>query len=292
MKLPFGSTLVTTQWLRDVVRLNLPDKKILDASWHLPNTGRNALLEYNRCHIPGAVFFDIDECADKSSGLAHTVPPAEVFEAYVGALGISNDTHVIIYDNHPQFPVFSAQRVWWTFRLFGHSKISVLDGGLPKWISEGGEVTDKLSWFPRKTYAAKFNPGLIKYFKDIETNIHNPEFLVVDVRPEGRFQGIAAEPRPDIKPGCIPHSVSLPFTKFYDLDNRSMKSAEQLQQIFEASGIDLNKNIVASCGSGISACLLALAGHLCNKDDIAVYDGSWTEWFARAPDNLKKNIPV
>lgn len=195
MKQLFQSTLVTSKWLCDVMKLNMSNRRILDASWHLPNAGRDALLEYKRCHIPGAVFFDIEECADKSSGLPHTIPPVQVFEAYVGALGIGNDTHIIVYDNHPQFPVFSAQRVWWTFRLFGHSNISILNGGLTKWISEGGEITNKPSSYSQKAYIAKFNSKLIKHFKDIEANISNQEFLLVDVRPEDRFQGISREPR-------------------------------------------------------------------------------------------------
>lgn len=190
-----GSPLVTVRWLKDVVKSSGHNKRILDASWHLPNTGRNAALEYREGHIPGASFFDIDECADKSSKLPHMIPSAKTFETHVGTMGISKETHVIVYDNHPQFPVFSAQRVWWTFRLFGHTKVSILEGGLPKWISEGGTVTREIPSYAEEKFIAKFNPRLIKYYEDIKNNIESPSFILVDARPEMRFKGVSAEPR-------------------------------------------------------------------------------------------------
>uniref|UniRef100_A0A0B6Y8F9 Rhodanese domain-containing protein n=1 Tax=Arion vulgaris TaxID=1028688 RepID=A0A0B6Y8F9_9EUPU len=292
MQRAFGSTLVTVKGLNDIIKLNISKRSILDASWHLPSTGRNAKLEYSESHIPGAVFFDIDECSDKSTELPHMVPSAQIFESYVGALGISNDTHVIVYDNHPQFPIFSAQRVWWTFRLFGHNNISILEGGLPKWTSEGGTVTSQPSNYGQEIFQAQFNPKLIKSYEDIKRNIENPEFILVDARSEERFKGVSSEPRPDTKSGCILHSINLPFVKLMNLEQRTMKPVQELQQIFQDAGVDLTKDVVATCGSGVTACLLALAGHLCNNDDIAVYDGSWTEWFTRAPPHLKSNIPI
>jgi thiosulfate/3-mercaptopyruvate sulfurtransferase len=288
----FGSTLVTAKVLNALIKENTSHRRILDASWHLPSAGRSAQLEYLESHIPGAVFFDIDECADKTTELPHMVPLAKTFEAYAGALGISNSTHVVVYDNHPEFPVFSAQRVWWTFRLFGHRNVSILEGGLPKWISEGQTVTKEKTRWRQETFKANFQPKLIKYYKDIERNIESPEFTLVDARSEGRFKGVSLEPRADIMPGCIPHSVNLPFTKLMDLEKRTMKSSQELRQLFQDAGVDLSKDVVATCGSGVSACLLALAGHLCSKDDISVYDGSWTEWFGRAPNHLKSNIPA
>ena len=191
------STLVSVKWLKNMIASKTANHRILDASWHLPNTGRNAKAEYAESHIPGAVFFDIEECADKNTSVPHQIPSADSFGSYVGSLGINNETYVTVYDNNPKFGLFSAQRVWWMLRLFGHqpSKISILEGGLPKWLSEGGEVTDKVSDIQPQNYKAVFNPSLVKNYEDIEKNITTAEFMLVDARPDGRFKGIMPEPR-------------------------------------------------------------------------------------------------
>lgn len=286
------SALVTTKWLKNLLGSSYSRHRILDASWHLPNTGRIAGEEFKEQHIPGALFFDIDDCADKSSDLSHMVPSPEVFENYVGSLGINNDTHVIVYDNNPQFAIFSAQRVWWTFRIFGHEKISVLEGGLPKWLSEGGPVTSDTITVQKEQFKAKFYPNHVKSFSDIENNIKSSEYLLVDARPAGRFKGTAPEPRPDIKPGKIPKSINIPFMDTLNLEDRTMKSVPELKKMFENTGVDLSKPVIGTCGSGISACLVALAAFECGKDDIAIYDGSWTEWYLKAPSELKENVPT
>ena len=191
------TTLVSVQWLRNMIASKSVNHRVLDASWHLPNTGRDAKAEYAQSHIPGAVFFDIEECADKNTSVPHQVPSPAGFESFVGSLGINNETHVTLYDNNPKFGLFSAQRVWWMLKLFGHNptKISVLEGGLPKWLSEGGEVTDIVPDIQPQSYKATFDPSLVKNYEDVEGNVSNSSFNLVDARPEGRFKGIMPEPR-------------------------------------------------------------------------------------------------
>ncbi|KAI8797204.1 3-mercaptopyruvate sulfurtransferase [Biomphalaria glabrata] len=286
-------TLITVNWLKDLISQTgvLSKYRILDASWHLPSAKRDAIKEFKEVHIPGAQFFDVDECADKSRNLPHMIPSVKVFEEYVNNLGINNDTHVIVYDNNAQFPLFSAQRVWMTFRSFGHEKVSILEGGLPKWIAENGPVTEKIETVPIGQYKSNFNSNLIKQMADIMNNLKNSEFQLVDARPEGRFKGIAPEPRDDTKPGCIPKSVNIPFMNTMNLNDRTMKSPEELRQLFQSAGVDLDKPVVFTCGSGTTACVLALASYLLGKENFAIYDGSWTEWYRDAPPELKLNVP-
>lgn len=239
------------------------------------------------------MFFDIDDCADKSTQLSHMLPKPSEFENYVGRLGINSDTHVIVYDNNDKFPLFSAQRVWWTFRVFGHDRVSVLEGGFRKWCAENNPVTDAVENVPAEKFKAAFRPNLVKSFEDIEKNQFMAKaFTLVDARPAGRFEGTAPEPRPDVKPGCIPDSLNLPFMDVMDLDQQTFCSREELERIFKQKGIDLTKPIISSCGSGISACLVALAAYVCGKEDVPVYDGSWTEWYKRAKPEQMKNVPT
>lgn len=192
------SALVTVKWLVDALKLSPRNLRVLDGSWHLPVANRNARLEYKAGHIPGALFFDIDECADqKANYCPHMLPSVSAFEEYVGKLGINNNTHVVVYDNNDTFPVFSAQRVWWTFRSFGHDKISVLEGGLRKWCSEGNPLASDIVQVPSETFKATFRPNLVKNFNDVEVNqFSKREFVLVDARPSGRFEGTQPEPRP------------------------------------------------------------------------------------------------
>ncbi|KAH9513056.1 hypothetical protein Btru_035721 [Bulinus truncatus] len=294
MENEYFPTLVSTCWLKDHIaeKIKQPSNcRILDASWHLPQTKRNAALEFKESHIPGAQFFDIDECADKSRNLPHMIPSEKVFEDYVSNLGICNETHVIVYDNHPQFPMFSAQRVWLTFHAFGHKNVSVLEGGFQQWLSHGGAVTNEVEAVPKTQFKARFNSKLIKQMSDIMNNLKKPEFQLVDARPEGRYMGIIPEPRADTKPGCIPQSVNLPFMNMMDISERTMKSPEDLKRVFESAGVDLDKPVVFTCGSGTTACVLALASYLLGKQNFAIYDGSWTEWYRDAPSDLKLNVP-
>ena len=191
-------TIVSIKWLAETIAKSPKNFRVLDGSWHLPNANRNAKEEYTREHIPGAMFFDIDGCADlTATKLNHMLPKPADFEKYVGRLGINNNTHVVVYDNSDKFPLFSAQRVWWTFRAFGHQNISVLDGGLQKWKKLKHPVTDTVEQVPVEKFTARFNPDLVKSFEQVETNqFKDKKFTLVDARPAPRFTGKAPEPRP------------------------------------------------------------------------------------------------
>lgn len=188
--------IVTAKWLAEKLATSPKNFRVLDGSWHLPIANRNAKAEYAAEHIPGALFFDIDECADKTTKLSHMLPKIAAFETYVGNLGINNDTHVVVYDNNDKFPLFSSQRVWWTFRTFGHDKVSVLEGGLRKWRGENNAVTDVVDTVPAEKFKGAFRPSFVKNFQDVESNqFSSKSFSLVDARPAGRFQGTAPEPR-------------------------------------------------------------------------------------------------
>jgi thiosulfate/3-mercaptopyruvate sulfurtransferase len=270
---PRSTVLKSTQWL--AAHCEDPRVRILDGSFHLPASGRDAREEYRRCHIPGAQFFDIDGIRDESSDLPHMLPPAEVFAAKVGALGIGNDDHVIVYD---VVPGSGAARVWWTFRVFGHRHVSVLDGGLDKWLAEGRPVTDHIAEVPPVSYQAPVaNRTLVRTWADLLANVRTRREQVIDNRSPGRFRGAEPEPRPARKLGHIPGSVNIPFVDFI-APGGVWRSEEDLAHIFARAGIDLDKPIVGTCGSGVTACTTALAACLLGRDEVAVYDGSWVEW--------------
>ncbi|XP_071107434.1 3-mercaptopyruvate sulfurtransferase-like isoform X1 [Haliotis cracherodii] len=283
--------LVSTKWLAGSIISNSKCIRIIDASWHLPTSGRNGKLEFEQKHIPGAQFFDIDECANKSSPFGHMLPGPDEFEAYVGDLGIGNNTHVIVYDNNELFGLFSAQRVWWTFRVFGHAKVSVLDGGFPKWCRENNLTSSESRSVSINRFKANFNPAFVKSFGDVKRNIDDKQFQLVDARAPGRFQGISPEPRQNIKPGHIPGSINIPFMDVLDPDTKTMKTATELKQLFASANVDLSKPVTVSCGSGVSACCIALAAYQCGKEDVSIYDGSWTEWYLRALPSDRANCP-
>jgi len=268
--------LVSTAWLAE--RLQAPDLRIVDGSWHMPATGRSAKKEYAESRIPGAVFFDIDEIADDASGLPHMLPDPVKFASRVRALGIGDGHRVVVYDSTG---VFSATRVWWSFRAMGHTDVAVLDGGLPMWRAEGRPLEDGP---PHPRQARHFTPrpnrALVRGAEQMLENVGRRHEQIMDARSRGRFHGQEPEPRPGLRGGHIPGSACLPFTEFMASDGR-LKPAHELKAIFDAAGIDLAKPLVATCGSGVSACVLALAAAVCGKDDVAVYDGAWAEWGAR-----------
>ena len=190
--------LVTPKWLRKKLEAKPANLRILDASWHLSYTNRNALAEFREDHIPEAQFFDIDECCDKSdSSVSHMLPTAEFFAEYVGKLGIDNDSHVVIYDNNSTFGLFSAPRAWWTFKVMGHDKVSILDGGFPKWMEDTEQLaTDEIPKHKPVKFEVNFRSEMVKSFGEVERNLQTKEFQLVDARPAGRFAGISPEPRP------------------------------------------------------------------------------------------------
>lgn len=269
--------IVSTEWL--AANLGAPDLRVVDASHHLPTTGRNAGTEYDERHIPGAVFFDIDRIADPDTDLPHMLPSEELFAREVGALGIGDGHRIVIYDT---VGTTGAARAWWTFRVFGVQSVAVLDGGLPKWLAEGRPTTADVPAFPTARLTARRSALLVRDIEQMRANITSLAAQVVDARSAGRFRATEPEPRAGMRGGHIPGSLNLPYTELFRAD-RSLKPADELRRLFEGAGVDLDRPIVTTCGSGVTASSLALALHLIGRDDVAVYDGSWSEWGAR-PD--------
>lgn len=265
--------LVETDWLAE--HLKAPDVVVVDGSWYLPQQGRDPKTEYAEGHIPGAVYFDIDEIADTASPLPHMFPSSDRFAEKVGALGISNGHHIVVYDG---LGLFSAARVWWMFRAFGHEQVSVLNGGLPKWQAENRPLQSG----PVRRTPARFRPafrhGMVRGLQHMRANLATARDQVLDARAAGRFSGEEPEVRPGLRGGHIPGSRNLPFGGLLDPDTKTLKDAAALQAVFASAGIDLARPVVTTCGSGISACNLALGLHLLGHRDVAIYDGSWTEW--------------
>ncbi len=251
------------------------DLCVLDASWHLPNSGRDAGSEYLAGHIPDAVFFDIDRIADTDSGLPHMLPDAEHFAREVGQLGVDNRTRVIVYDS---VGLFSAARVWWMFRVFGHERVAILDGGLPAWQRAGLPLeAGPVERLPAR-FVAQADPEAVWTLEDVHGNLDTGSAVLVDARPSGRFDGSASEPRPGLPSGHIPGARNIPFNMVTDPDTGCVRPPTELREQF--ADLD-DRLVVCSCGTGVTACVLAFALHRLGRDDVAVYDGSWTEWAGR-----------
>jgi thiosulfate/3-mercaptopyruvate sulfurtransferase len=276
------SPLVTTQWLAD--NLGRPGLVVLDATYHLPTAKRDPRAEYAREHIPGALFFDVDGISDPDSPLPHMLPAPDAFARAVEALGIGSDDHVVAYDS---YGLMSAARPWWMFRAFGHDRVSVLDGGLAKWKKEGRPVTDAKSVAAAgKRFQARLRPDLVRSKDQLLGNLKTRSEQVLDARAAGRFQGTAPEPRAGLRSGHIPGSVNLPFNALLDGQSQTVLPRAALLEQFAKAGIDLGRPVVTSCGSGVTACVLALGLELAGAKRVAVYDGSWSEW------GLPGNTPV
>lgn len=264
---------VSTDWL--AAHIGDPSVVVVDASWHMPNAARNAQAEYLAGHIPGAVFFDIDGIADTSTDLPHMLPAPADFARAVGALGVSEDLTIVIYD---EVGLFSAPRVWWTFRTFGAKNVVMLEGGGPKWRAEKRPVESGLVTRTRVHFETDFDPRAAVDFETVLANLRSHTAQVVDARPAPRFHGEVPEPRKGLKSGHIPGSLNVPVGLLSE--NGKLKSPGELRTIFADRGIDLNRPIITSCGSGITAVSLALALEQAGAKDVAVYDGSWAEWGA------------
>ena len=273
--------LVKTDWLAQ--HLQAPDVRVVDASWYMPAANRNAQAEFEEAHIPGAVFFDIDEISDTSTDLPHMLPPPEKFSARARKLGLGDGNRIVIYDGAG---LFSAARVWWMFRVFGHDDVAVLNGGMPKWRKENRPVESGTPSPQARHFTARTNHLLVGDLDQLRHNLDSKAEQVVDARSAKRFAGLEPEPRTGVRSGHIPGSLNLPYSEILDPETKTVLPAEKLAARFADAGIDLSKPIVTSCGSGITASALTLGLFLLGRTDAAVYDGSWSEWGGR------KDTPV
>jgi len=267
-------SLVTTAWLASEMAAN--DLRIVDASAHLPDAGRDALGEHLAAHIPGAVFMDLADLVDTASQVENTLPPAEKFAARMQALGLGDGSRIVIYDDSA---IHSSARAWFMLKLFGAQNVAILDGGLAKWRAEGRALASGRETLRARHYTAWQDGKRLRTKDDLLANLAAPTQQVVDARASQRFAGSAPEPRPGMAPGHIPGATNLPYTKLYAPDG-TFKSREDIRAAFLAAGVDLTRPITASCGSGMTACVLLFALHLIGQDEAALYDGSWAEWGA------------
>jgi len=278
MKYKHPEALVTSDWLAK--NIGSPKIAIVDASFYLPDAQRNPGTEFAVSHIPGAIFFDINAIANLNTNLPHMLPSADKFSSNMRSLGISCEQHVICYDTNGG--PMAAMRAWWTFRIFGHEHVSVLSGGLPKWYAEGRETASGIPSNTESSYLAEFNPNLVQNIDQILKNVASQKIQMVDARSEGRFNGTEVEPRAGIRSGHIPGAINLPFQRLLDMENYMiMRSADEITAVITSAGIDPEKPLISSCGSGVTAAPLVLALYLLGHTQAAIYDGSWTEWGGR-----------
>ena len=267
--------MVTTEWLAQ--RLGDPKLKVVDATLFMPGDPRDAAALFAEAHIPGAVFFDIEDLSDHSSDLPHMLADVDVFGEKVGRLGIGSGGTVVAYDAHG---LFSAARAWWNFRVMGHTDVYVLDGGLPRWKAEGRPIETGPAHPKPASFEPRLDLSLVRDIDQVRDLLTSRAEQVVDARAAGRFEGTTPEPRPGMRSGHMPGARSLPFTDL--LENGGLKSRDRILEVFSTAGVDANQPLTASCGSGVTAAVIALAMGRIGLSSAAVYDGSWSEWGGRA----------
>ncbi|XP_065906813.1 thiosulfate sulfurtransferase-like isoform X1 [Dysidea avara] len=282
---------VTADWLKEEV--SKPDTKtrVVDATWHRPGWKRNASAEHESCRIKGAVHMNLNVVRDTESDWPNAIPSMEHFEKCIGDLGIINDTPVVLYDNNEDIGMYSVARAWLLFKLFGHTHVAILDGGIPSYLKSGGPTESGPPHTPQSaTYKASFiKVDEIRSYEQMLFNFKEKLEQVVDARPAGRFNGTEPEPLrfAYLPSGHMIGSYNIPYGKFLRSDTKTMKSAEELKIVFQEAGVDLDKPVVASCGSGITACWIVVAGLLCGMKSVPLYDNSWTEWVHITPADTK-----
>ncbi len=279
--------IVETDWL--AAHLNAPDLVVFDGSWHLPAEGRDPKAEYQSGHIPGALFFDIDDLSDEKSPLPHMLPSTVKFASRMKRMGVGDGMRIVIYDTQG---LFSAARVWWTFRAMGHEDVAVLNGGLKKWTAEGRELEEGP---PRKRaechYTPMMNASLIRDLDDMKEALAKKSTQIVDARPHERFCGSEPEPRPGLRRGHLPGARNVPSQSLINADG-TLKSPGELSKIFAAAGIDPALPVITTCGSGVTASILSLALAVLGQTNAAVYDGSWAEWGANNELPIESGPPA
>ncbi|MBO9545057.1 3-mercaptopyruvate sulfurtransferase [Caulobacter sp.] len=264
--------LVSTAWLAE--HLDAPDVRVVDASWHMPAAQRDPGAEFLKVHIPGAVFFDIDDISDETSDLPHMIPTAAKFASRVKKLGLGDGSRIVVYDS---LGILPAARAWWHFRAMGHEDVVVLDGGLPKWIAEGRPVEDGPALPQERHFTPRWQADIYRSVEQMRGIVETGKEQIIDARAAGRFEGRDPEPRAGLRGGHMPGARNIPLSAMLAAD-QTMLPPDQLKTVFEKAGIDIDKPIVSTCGSGITASVVALALARLGKPRSAVYDGSWTEW--------------
>jgi len=265
--------IVSTDWL--AAEMSAPDLRIVAAPFYMPGDARLPKAEFERAHIPGAVLFDLEQISDHSNPLPHMLASPDDFAEAVGALGISDADRIVIYDHDG---LLSAGRVWWNFRVMGHEEVYVLDGGLPRWIAEGRDLASGPVTVRPRTFTPVYRPALVRDINQVQQALASGG-QVLDARPRGRFEGTAPEPRPGLPSGHMPGARNTPHAEL--VENGSLKSKEALAALFRGEGVDVEQPVITTCGSGVSASIVALAMARLGKWDAPVYDGSWTEWASK-----------
>ena len=281
-------SLVSTQWLAD--EIGSSDLRIVDASKHLPDTGRNARAEHVAAHIPGAIFMDLEELVDASAPIENTLPSAAQFASRIQALGLGDGSRIVLYDDSQ---VKSAARAWFMLRLFGANNVAILDGGIAKWKAEGRPVASGAETLRCRHFTAWSDQRQVRSKAQVLANIASKAEQVVDARGNPRFTGVMPENRAGLASGHIPGAINVPYTALYNADG-TFKSAAELRAVFTSAGVDLSRPVVTSCGSGVTACVVAFGLHLIGKEDVALYDGSWAEWGAdpATPRQVGESVPA